>query len=106
MRDLNISFVGGGNMARSMIGGLIENGIESRLIRVGEPDLVRRQELIADFGIKPFVDNFSAIKNSDVVIFAVKPQIIRDVIFPLAGYLIETKSLLLSIAAGISIKNH
>ena len=92
-------------MAQSMIGGLIENGIESRLIRVGEPDLARRQELVANFKIKPFLDNFSAIKNSDVVIFAVKPQIIRDVISPLTDYFIERKSLLLSIAAGISIKN-
>ena len=105
MKGLNISFIGGGNMARSMIGGLIENGIESRLIRVGEPDLARRQELVANFRIKPFVDNFSAIKNSDVVIFAVKPQIIREVISPLADYLTERRSLLLSIAAGISIKN-
>ena len=91
MRGLNISFIGGGNMARSMIGGLIENGIESRLIRVGEPDLARRQELVANFRIKPFVDNFSAIKNSDVIIFAVKPQIIREVISPLADYLTERR---------------
>ena len=105
MKNLRLSFVGGGNMARSMIGGLIGDGMAPRCITVGEPDPACRHELMGDFGITTFINNDSAIEDSDVVIFAIKPQIMQDVISQLADRLIQKDYLLLSIAAGISIKN-
>ena len=105
MKTLRLSFVGGGNMARSMIAGLISDGMASQCITVSEPKPALRNELISDFGIRTFIDNHSAIEDSDVVIFAIKPQIMEDVISQLADCLMQKDYLLLSIAAGISIKN-
>jgi len=105
MKNLRLSFVGGGNMARSMIGGLIGDGMAPQCITVGEPKLACRHELAGDFGIRTFINNDSAIENSDLVIFAIKPQIMKDVISQLSDRLIQKDYLLLSIAAGISIKN-
>ena len=54
MKNLRLSFVGGGNMARSMIGGLIGDGMAPQCITVGEPDPACRHELMGDFGITLF----------------------------------------------------
>lgn len=90
-------------MARSLIGGLIDDGIKPQLITVGEPDVNRREKLMNDFGVMAFADNLSAISKSDILIFAVKPQNMKAAVLPLAERLSVKKPLLISIAAGIPI---
>ena len=105
MSSQTLCFVGGGNMARSLIGGLIDNGMKPQFITVGEPDAGRREELTNDFGVTGLADNIAATKKSDIVILAVKPQVMKTAVLPLVGELSGNKPLLISIAAGISISN-
>ena len=105
MSNPRICFIGGGNMARSLIGGLIDDGMKPQFVTVSEPDTSRRKELTNDFGVTALADNVAAVNESDIVIFAVKPQVMKTAVLPLAEGLSEKKPLLISIAAGIPISN-
>lgn len=97
-----IAFVGGGNMARSMIGGLLTDGWPDDRIRIAEPDGGQRDILRAHFpGTRSFEDNRSAVDGSDVVVLAIKPQVVRAVATDLSNLLQETPALVVSVAAGI-----
>ena len=105
MKDQRITFIGGGNMARSLIGGLIGAGTAAENISVGEPLTELRESLAQDFGIKALAENESAIKHADVIVLAVKPQVMREALTPLGTLIRQTSPLLISIAAGIPAKN-
>lgn len=97
-----LAFVGGGNMARSIIGGLIDAGHPPERIAVGEPNADARARL-AELG--PLVlpeDNAAVVEGADLVVLAVKPQVMREVVSPLAGALAEAGTVVMSIAAGIT----
>lgn len=97
-----ITFIGGGNMARSLIGGLIQAGsIEPAAIHVAEPDAAARTDLEASFGVTTHADNHQAVDGVDTVVLAVKPQILPDVCRDLGSTLAGAQPLLVSIAAGI-----
>lgn len=101
-----IAFVGGGNMASSIIGGLIKQGqIKASAISVAEPSLDQRQSLETRFGITTCKQGTEAIANADIVVLAVKPQIMKAVLEPLKELLSQRQPLLISIAAGISISS-
>ena len=102
---MKLAFIGGGNMARSLIGGLIDDGMKPQFITVGEPEASRREELMNHFGVTVLADNGHAVNESDIVIFAVKPQVMKTAVLPLAKGLSEKKPLLISIAAGIPISS-
>jgi pyrroline-5-carboxylate reductase len=101
MSERTIAFIGGGNMARSLIGGLIADGHPAAALRVAEPDSGRREELIADFGVQGFAENATATRGADAVIFAVKPVMMAAVSRDLAAQIREQGSLCISIAAGV-----
>lgn len=101
MKTHCITFIGGGNMAHSLIGGLIEGGSPAKNIRVADPDLEQRQLLEGKFGITSYNDSVAALTGADVVLLAVKPQVMGQVVRELASYLEEEKPLIISIAAGI-----
>lgn len=101
MSENTITFIGGGNMARSLIGGLIADGHPSAAIRVAEPDADRREALINDFGIQGFEDNATATRSANAVILAVKPNTVAEVTEGLAAQIREQESLVISIAAGV-----
>ncbi len=96
-----VAFIGGGNMAGSMIGGLITAGWPSDSIRVAEPVASRREELAHSHGISCFENNIPCIRGADLVVLAVKPQVLREVVRALAEPLLGASPLLMSIAAGI-----
>ncbi|HEX5353756.1 MAG TPA: pyrroline-5-carboxylate reductase [Rhodanobacteraceae bacterium] len=98
-----IAFIGGGNMARSLIGALIGHGKPPALIRVAEPRGELRDALSRDFGVSAFADNSAATIDADCVVLAVKPQVMRDVCAGLAGPLQNARPLVISIAAGVRI---
>ncbi|SEO92701.1 pyrroline-5-carboxylate reductase [Aquisalimonas asiatica] len=101
MENKTIAFIGGGNMARSLIGGLIADGFPADRIRVAEPDPEQRGNLSATFGVRVTGDNRDAVADADGVVLAVKPQVIRDVATELAPQLARTGAVVISIAAGI-----
>ena len=102
MSDSNIAFIGGGNMARSLIGGLVSAGTPSRTISVSEPQLELRNNLQKDFGINVHADNISAATGARVIVLAVKPQVLQEVVAPLSSLVAEHQALLVSVAAGVT----
>ena len=98
-----IAFIGGGNMARSLIGAQLARGLPSSAIRVAEPRAEAREALAREFSVPTFSDNAAAVANADCVVLAVKPQVMRAVCTALAGPLRDTNPLVISIAAGVRI---
>ena len=74
-----IAFIGGGNMARSLIGGLIASGTDPGTIRVAAPSESTRRGLQQDFGVATFQTAAEAVQGAGVWMFAVKPQVMRGV---------------------------
>jgi pyrroline-5-carboxylate reductase len=101
MTDYTLGFIGGGNMASSLIGGLVPDTLSPRKVLVGEPDAEKRSRLEELFGISGFENNVEVIEAADVIIVAVKPQIISEVLRPLAEELTKRQPLIISIVAGI-----
>ena len=101
MLGKTLTFIGGGNMAGALINGLIEDGTPPDRIIVAEPDSERREQLAARFGVHTRDDNLSAAAEADILILAVKPQVLRQVAEELAPALDQGRPLCLSIAAGI-----
>ncbi|MES2857641.1 MAG: pyrroline-5-carboxylate reductase [Pseudomonadota bacterium] len=102
MNDARIAFIGGGNMARSLIGGLVARGTDPARVQVAEPLAELRQALARDFGVAVFEHAEEAVSGADAWIFAVKPQAMRGVCEGLATAAQAQKPLAISIAAGIT----
>lgn len=96
-----ITFIGAGNMASSLIGGLLAQGTPAAHICASEPSAERRAQITQQFNIQTFADNQQACADADIIILAVKPQIMRQVCESLAQQL-TTQQLIISIAAGIT----
>ncbi len=101
--SVSLAFVGGGNMARSLIGALIRGGMSASRIAVAEPNESLRQQLAADFGVSVFADGVEAVRTADIVILAIKPQVMRTVCIGIAGAVAARRPLIISIAAGLRI---
>jgi len=102
MSNSNIAFIGGGNMARSLIGGLVAAGTPSGRISVSEPQPELRNSLQENFGINVYADNISAAAGAQVIVLAVKPQVLQKVVVQLGSLVSEHQPLLVSVAAGIT----
>ena len=97
----NICFIGGGNMAQALIGGLLSRGLPTTRITVSDP-VEQIRHVLEEKGIQTTADNLDAIKNADVVVLAVKPQVLATVLQPLKGLLSD--KLVISIIAGAEIQ--
>ena len=95
-----IAFIGGGNMVRGLVGGLVAQGTPASAIRVAEPVDTLREALVRDFGIKAFATAAEAVAGAHVWVFAVKPQVMRIACETLAPLAQAGKPLVVSIAAG------
>lgn len=98
-----IAFIGGGNMARSLIGALLRQGRAPSTITVAEPNVDLRNQLAADFGVAVFADGVSASADAEIIMLSVKPQVMRAVCESLSSSLSVTKPTIISIAAGIRL---
>jgi len=98
-----IAFIGGGNMARSLIGGLVRAGASPHDLAVAEPDEALRLALQRDFAVATHVRGSDAAVGAGVIVLAVKPQVMKDVCSALRDEA-RRKPLFVSIAAGIRIE--
>ncbi len=96
---MNICFIGGGNMAKALIGGLIKRGYAPSKIRVVEIDEQRCAHLHEEFAVRAMTDMSEAVARSEIVVLAVKPQQLREVCAQLTPLL--NNPLVISVAAGI-----
>lgn len=101
MDSSKITFIGGGNMAASLISGLIADGLKATAITVSDPDRDKLAALAARFAVRTETDNGNAVKNADTVVFAVKPQLLQQVACQLQPVIQQQKPLVISVAAGI-----
>jgi len=97
----HITFIGAGNMAGALIGGLLADGVAPDLLTATDPSTEKCQALRAAAGIRTLQDNRAAVADADVVVLAVKPQVLKEVALELADRLQQTRPLVISIAAGI-----
>jgi pyrroline-5-carboxylate reductase len=98
----HITFLGGGNMAGSLIGGMLQHGFAARQFYVADPNPAQRDALAAKFSVRVSEDNAEAVAGAEVVVFAVKPQVFRTAAQSVAKVLADSQPLVISIAAGIA----
>jgi pyrroline-5-carboxylate reductase len=101
-----LAFIGGGNMAAALIGGLIKRGVPPSHLVVADPSEDQRRRLAQNYGVGQTADNADAVRGAEVVLLAVKPQQMRAVALGLAPHLntmpgLDSRPLVISVAAGI-----
>lgn len=102
MNKPTLAFIGGGNMATSLIGGLLEQGYLAKQITASDPLEENRLRLQQQFGIHTSDNNVDIAQRADVILLAVKPQVMEPVVTALSSALMH-QPLVISIAAGITI---
>ena len=96
---MKVVFVGGGNMASALIGGLVARGQAASDIAVVEPDAGQRERLAEHFAVTAHADPAAALAGADVAVIAVKPQVMATVAAGIAALVRDC--LVVSVAAGI-----
>jgi pyrroline-5-carboxylate reductase len=98
--NVTIGFIGGGNMASAIIGGLRRQGMAAEQFIVVEPHAPQREKLLADFGITALAQPDKSLARAEQIVWAVKPQTFREAAAQVAAH---TKlALHLSVMAGIT----
>ena len=100
-----IGFIGGGNMARSLIGGLVANGYDHNCICVSDPSADAKNFIAQHYRVNISETNQQVVAASDTVVLAVKPQVVPKVLSDLSDSLQSKQPLLISIAAGIRLSD-
>lgn len=101
MNNAGIAFIGGGNMAASLIAGLIADGHGATGLWVAEPDSVRREGLRERFGVQVVADNRDALAHAEVLVLCVKPQLAPGVCRELGDLAAGLGLLVISVMAGV-----
>lgn len=99
-----IGFIGAGNMAYALISGLLNNNIQPKNIKLSDVDETLLSQRSSEFGVEVFTDNAQLVTQCNVVILAVKPQVLSTVCKTLSAYL-DHHPLIISIAAGAKIND-
>ncbi len=97
-----ITFIGGGNMASSLIGGLVADGYAPQSLTVSEPDPAKRDALAERFGVRTCAENIEALAGASTAVLCVKPQVARQLCRSIAEGVAREAPLLISIMAGIT----
>ena len=101
MNDIRkLTFIGGGNMATALISGLTAKGLPASHMMVSDPNPEALARLAADYGVL-HASGPAAVEHADAVVLAVKPQLMGEVLAPLAPALARARPLIISVAAGI-----
>src|SRR5437762_13191481 len=94
-----IAFIGGGNMAGAIIGGLVKSGRDARSVLVVDPGDAQRDKLERDFGVATLPAADASLEQASLVVWAVKPQYFQAAALPCAAHV--ERALHLSVMAGI-----
>lgn len=100
---MKITFLGGGNMANALIGGLVKQGFAAADLTVIEPNADNRARLEQSYGVKTSAAISAAAVAGEVLVLAVKPQQLREAVAPLAALL--QQQVVISIAAGLRLQD-
>ena len=105
MQEITVGFIGGGNMARSLIKGLISTGKLASTVFASDNDPEKLAELVEESAIGGCSSNQQLIERSDIVILAVKPQVLKIVCAEIREATAKKRPLIISIAAGIQLES-
>lgn len=100
-----IGFIGAGNMARSLASGLLKNGWGKNQIILSDPESTQRQAIESVLGVKTFTDNHVVATQADILVLAVKPQVLAEVAKTLTAAVQKKQPLVISIAAGVRLED-
>lgn len=103
MTQHRLGFIGAGNMARSLAGGLLKNGWAPDQLALSDPDTNQRRGVEQALGLRTFADNRELASRAEVLVLAIKPQALKPVAEELAATVQKTRPLVVSVAAGIRI---
>ena len=103
-QSVKIGFIGAGNMASALTGGLISNGYNASDIYLSDINTAQLDLAQNKFAVNITQDNRVLVENSDVIVLSVKPQVMEQVIVAISEDLQRHKPLIISIAAGITIQ--
>ncbi len=104
IQDIRIRFIGSGNMAASLMGGLLNKGITASQITASDPGENQRAYIEEQFQILTYGDNNAHFGMPDIAIIAVKPQIMKMVLADVKDSIQRTQPLVISVAAGITTR--
>ena len=102
MKQQTLGFIGAGNMASSLIAGLLADGYPAQYIWASDVDAEKLARLQTRFGIHTATDNHSVVENSQILILAVKPQTLQAVAREISAAVRRCKPLVISLAAGVT----
>ena len=105
MINKKIGFIGSGNMAYSLIGGLISTGVNGQNIWISDPHSEKMTPIASRFSVNITNSNIELVQSVDIVILAVKPQQLAQVCTESASDVINSRPLVISIAAGVLSKD-
>lgn len=105
MNNTQIAFIGAGNMASSLVGGLLARNFSPKNIFASDPYEVTRKNMTSQYGIYTADDNRAVVQKANVVVLAVKPQAMKVAAEDIAPIVKEQNPLVISIAAGIRIES-
>lgn len=103
MTVTTIGFIGAGNMARSLAGGLLTNGWAPDRLLLSDPDAEQRRGAAQALGVQTFAGNHDLVERAEVLVLAVKPQALKEVAEAIAPTVQKKNPLVVSIAAGIRV---
>ena len=106
MSDFSIAFIGAGNMASSIIGGLVAGGHPAGTIRAADISTESLKRLASVAPVSTGTDNAAAAEGADVIILAVKPQVMAEACASIAPVIAKQDALILTIAAGVPIASY
>ena len=102
IQDIRIRFIGAGNMAASLMGGLLNKGLTASQITASDPGKNQRDYIESQFHIQTFDANDAHFGIPDIAVIAVKPQLMKTVLQDVKPCLERTQPLVISVAAGIA----
>jgi pyrroline-5-carboxylate reductase len=100
---MRIAFIGGGNMATSLVGGLIARGVPAADLTIADPVAAQLERLQSVYGVRIANHNDEAVHQADLVVFAVKPQDMATVARGIADSFASRRRVAVSVAAGIRL---
>ena len=104
MSKRKITFIGGGNMGHALASGIIGSGYPRELVAVADQDAQKLQQIGSELAVKTYTDNAQAAENADVLVLAVKPQVIAEMLKKLTADLGGIGNrLIISMAAGVTV---
>ncbi len=103
MHTKHITLIGGGNMAEALTAGLVRAGHQAEYITITDTNTSRLEQLRQDYAVRTSTDNIASIQDADIIVLAVKPQVIESVLQNIGSH-IPAAATMVSIAAGTSIQ--